>query len=477
MEDAIDEGQIGSKYLIKEKLARGLYTNIFLVTKKEGNIPYVAKVFKEVDEEDEEKHDQSLYDKEIEILNILKPYNNPYIVNLIDSGESKIKRRKRAPIKAKYYILEFASNGSLFDFIYYKQSGLGELYSKILFSKIMEGIKFCHSLDICHRDLKLENILLDNKFCPKICDFAFACKNKSNLTQFLGTRSYEPPEIYAQKPYDGKKADIFSLGATIIILVTGLFGFGKATVDDIYYKKIKERDYENYWEIIKRTTLSQEFKDLYLKMVSYNPNSRPTAEEVLNHPWFNEINEMNSEQKQKLEDELTKELHELSFIVKEKSQKEIKAVDRIVEKPMLRTRCFEDDDDEYFLDHSVRPKNIDTPMNMSNIIKIKGYIDSIRFMNSFCDKLLRKFGYDNCYIETSKKNLELFITFEEDEEEMNEGNEGNEDNEQINELTMQIKLYENNDEYILRFTLKKGDRKNFLDKFNVMSELVKNIIS
>jgi len=477
MTTTIKEEQIGSKYLIKEKLGRGLNANIFLVTEKEGNKAYIAKVFKEEEDEDDEEQYQFLYDKEIEILNILKPYNNPYIVNIIDSGESEIIRKKKDPLKAKYYILEYAAYGSLFDFIYYNQNGLGELYSKVIFSKIMEGIKFCHAHDICHRDLKLENILLDNGFCPKISDFGFACINKPNLTQYLGTLVYMAPEIHSQTPYDGKKADIFSLGAALIILVTGLLGFNKATKDDMYYKKIKERDIEKYWEILNRNRLSPEFKDLYIKMVSYEPNSRPTAEEVLKHPWFNEIKEMNLEQRENLDKEIKEELLRLSIVVKEKSQKEMRAVDRIIDQPIYRTRCFEDKD-EYFLNHNIKPKIIDIPMNVNNSIKIKGYINPIRFMNFLCDKLIKKFGTESCYIETSKKKLELYITFEEEEEkEEEETNEEKEDNEQNNELIIQIKLYENNDEFILRFSLKKGDRKNFLDKFNIISGLVKNIIS
>ena len=73
----------------------------------------------------------------------------------------------------------------------------------------MEGIKVFHEHDICHRDLKLENILLDKDFCPKICDFGFACINSPDLTRVLGTNCYLPPEMNENKPYDGKKVDIF----------------------------------------------------------------------------------------------------------------------------------------------------------------------------------------------------------------------------------------------------------------------------
>ena len=468
MEISKNEEQIDSKYIIKEKIGEGAKANNFLVLDKETNKEYAAKVFKE------EETFKALCDNEIKILNILKKYNNQYIINIIDSGEGDILRQNRKALKRKYSILEYASNGSLFDFIYYKKSGFGELHSKIIFSKIMEGIKFCHGHDICHRDLKIENILLDKEFSPKICNFSHGCVNTPNINDFFCTINYASPQILETIPYDGKKADIFSLGVSLIVLVSGLFGFNKATKNDLYYKMIKNGDYENYWKTIKRTELSDEFKDLYIKMVAYNPDSRPNAEEILNHSWFNEIKEINLEQKNKLEEEIKKEFSNLSIIVKEKNQQEMKAVDRIEEYPIYRTRCF-DNDDKYFMDYNIKPKCLVTPMSMDNSIKIKGYLNPVKFMNYLCEKLVSNFNNDNCYIEAGRKKLEINIIFEGDEGEEEE--EKNENNEETNDLSMEIKLYEENDEHILRFILKEGNRKNFLDKYNIISKLVEDIIT
>ena len=339
----------------------------------------------------------------------------------------------------------------------------------------MEGVKFFHEHDICHRDLKLENILLDKEFFPKICNFSFGCINSPDLKDFIGNIKYSSPQIWENIPYDGKKEDIFSLGALLMVLVTGLFGFKRATKNDLYYKMIKDKDNDNYWKIIKRTELSDKFKDLYLKMVAYNPNSRPNAEEVLNHSWFNEIKELNLEQRNKLKEEIRKEFTDLSIIVKEKNQQEMKAEDRIVEYPMYKTRCF--DDDKYFMDYNIRPKCIVTPMNVDNYIKIKGYLNPVKFMNFLCEKLVSKFKDDNCYIKVERNKLEINIIFEEDEEEEEEEEEKNENIEESNDLSMQIKLYEEKDEHLLRFILKKGNRKNFLDKYNIISKLVEYIIT
>ena len=469
MEMSKNEEQIDSRYIIKEKIGEGLKTNIFLVLDKKTNKEDVSKVFKEGEK------NKALFNNEIKILNILKKYKNPYIINIIDSGEGNIIKTNKKDLIRKYSILEYASNGNIFDYIYYKKCGFGELYSKIIFSKIMEGVKFFHEHDICHRDLKIENILLDKEFFPKICNFSFGCINSPDLKDFIGNIKYSSPQIWENIPYDGKKEDIFSLGALLMVLVTGLFGFKRATKNDLYYKMIKDKDYDNYWKIIKRTELSDKFKDLYLKMVAYNPNSRPNAEEVLNHSWFNEIKELNLEQRNKLKEEIRKEFTDLSIIVKEKNQQEMKAEDRIVEYPMYKTRCF-DDDDKYFMDYNIRPKCIVTPMNVDNYIKIKGYLNPVKFMNFLCEKLVSKFKDDNCYIKVERNKLEINIIFEEDEEEEEE-EEKNENIEESNDLSMQIKLYEEKDEHLLRFILKKGNRKNFLDKYNIISKLVEYIIT
>ena len=127
------------------------------------------------------------------------------------------------------------------------------------------------------------------------------------------------------KPYDGKKVDIFCLGEALMILVIGIPGFELATRNNRYYQQICRKNIGLYWKIVepqlkpRGIILSQEFKDLYIKMVTYNPNSRPNAETVLNHPWFDEIKELkkNKEKMEKIEDEIKQKYIDLEQNVKE----------------------------------------------------------------------------------------------------------------------------------------------------------------
>ena len=140
------EEKIDSKYIIKEKLGSGGQANVFLVTKKGEDKEYAAKVFKK---------DGDSIDIEIKILDELKKYNNQYIIKIIETGKGEVVRNNRETKIMKYFIMENYPNGNIFDYIYCKKGGLGELHSKILFQKILKGIEFCHEHNICHRDIKL----------------------------------------------------------------------------------------------------------------------------------------------------------------------------------------------------------------------------------------------------------------------------------------------------------------------------------
>ena len=475
MDNSEKEEQIDNKYIIKEKIGSGGQANAFLVTEKGNNKNYVAKVSKENDS----------MNNEINILKELKEYNNPYIINLIDSGEGEIIRINREPKKRKYCILEYAPNGNIFDYIYCKHSGLGELHSKIIFQKIMKGISFIHEHNICHRDIKLDNILFDENFSPKICDFGFACENTENLNINLGTSGYKPPEVGRSKPYDGCKVDIFCLGVSLIRLVIGTSAFGKATRNDQKYHMIMQKKYKEYWEIVESQNndlkLSEEFKDLYIKMILYNPQLRLTAKEVLEHPWFKEINEMDETLKKDLESKIKEEFIKLIPLVKENSLKEMNAADKISERALYNVRSYRDEEESYF-NPEMRVKFTNTPIKMDNCIKIKGYINPNKFLNSLVYKINKEFDMDNCLIQTSIDQPKFNLTFENnndemDDEEDNENEDDEDEDEEGDDIIVQIKLYQTSDGHLLRFIKKRGNRNDFLDKFIILSKLVEEIIS
>ena len=96
------------------------------------------------------------------------------------------------------------------------------------------------------------------------------------------------PEIVEKKEYDGTKCDIFALGVMMFILVQDNFPFITADIsNDMYYKDLVDGNFDHYWnEVAEDNSLSAEFKDLFQKMVDYDPLKRPSFEEILKHPWM-----------------------------------------------------------------------------------------------------------------------------------------------------------------------------------------------
>lgn len=94
-----------------------------------------------------------------------------------------------------------------------------------------------HNKCVVHRDLKLENILVDDQMNLKIVDFGFATyKRVKKLTSYKGTKTYMAPEIRKGYVYDGRQADVFSTAVILFIIVHGIFPFKEATGVDTYYK-------------------------------------------------------------------------------------------------------------------------------------------------------------------------------------------------------------------------------------------------
>ena len=145
---------------------------------------------------------------EINALNILHNVNNPYIVHFIENGNGILTLNNEPPRNVNYLIFEYVSRFPLFNYIEVKK--FTEKHAKLLFKKILNGVQAMHNAHICHRDINLVNILLDENYNPKIFDFTFSAINANNLNDYIVTQYYSAPEIIENHPYYGIKADIFS---------------------------------------------------------------------------------------------------------------------------------------------------------------------------------------------------------------------------------------------------------------------------
>jgi serine/threonine protein kinase len=176
-------------------------------------------------------------------------------------------------------VLEYAGGGELFDFV--AETGkFSERVTRSYFHQMMNGLHYMHDKGYAHRDIKPENLLLTMTFVLKIADFGFSCLIRGHdgtgvLKTKLGTEGYMAPEI-ALKNYDGRKTDIFAAGVILFIMYAGNPPFEKATITDPYYKLIKEKRFDVFWNAHSRkrlpTFFTDSFKDLVQKMISYVPS-------------------------------------------------------------------------------------------------------------------------------------------------------------------------------------------------------------
>ena len=142
---------------------------------------------------------------------------------------------------------------------------------------------YLHRNHMAHRDIKLENILIDRNYDIKIIDFGFGMYNPENKLQnfFCGTPNYMPPEISAKKCYIGQKADMWSLGILFYKMLCADFPF-KGENEKELYKDVRKCKIKIPFYI------KEEIKDIIFSLINLNPDKRPSCEEVLKFKWFNE---------------------------------------------------------------------------------------------------------------------------------------------------------------------------------------------
>ena len=484
-----DEIILDDKYIIlnNNNNGKGLTSEVFKVEDIKTKKIYVAKILS--------KHTR-LFDNEREFLNLFKNKGIENIVNIIDSGDGNVRLRETF-LKKQYIILDYAEKGDLSKYITLCSKGFSELHAKLLFSKILNAVKEIHKNGVCHRDLKTANILLDNKFNPKICDFGFATYIRDNLNDCLGTFEYAAPEIY-KRNYNGVKVDIFALGVILFNLVTGIYGFEKAEINDKTYKLIMIRKYDNFWQKMKIKNLneiSDGFKKLFVRMVALLPKERPpTIDSILEDDWMKEIKEKNENELKDLELELYEEFLKREEIIKKLTQKDYNIENQ--DKNDDGNRSLEDGGKSFFNIEDNPIKEFKKGKIFEYFIKIKGNLSPFKYMNDLANKIEEenedeKREYD-CKIEPIENKLKFKATFnaieqqeeEENDEEIikelekirlelgennddnndNDNNDDNDDNNDIErkECIINVELFKyENEGFLLRFLRKSGEMNDF----------------
>ena len=204
-------------------------------------------------------------------INLLKNLDHLNIVKYIECIRTKTHIN---------LVLEYVENGSLHQMV--KQSGkMGEHLVFIFVKQILEGLAYLHNQGIIHRDIKGANLLLTKNGVVKLADFGYSILNdKNKVNSIVGTACFMAPEVIEQKGNISPKCDIWSLGSTIIQLLT---------TRPPYY------EFEPMAAMFRIVTddcpplpsgISEHLKNFLLKCFTKDPSKRPSAKELLQHPWI-----------------------------------------------------------------------------------------------------------------------------------------------------------------------------------------------
>jgi MAP/microtubule affinity-regulating kinase len=235
-------------YIIGKQIGQGAYAVVRIGLHKPTNKKVAMKIYKKY--KLEEPNRRKSVKREIKLMEKMKHGNIIQLYEIIDTEKYVI------------LVMEYIGGGSLHGYLKSKSNRRLEEYdAKRIFKDILDGLKYCHSRCIPHRDIKLENLLLDDNGVMKMIDFGFSTcvPNDKKIKIFCGTPSYMAPEIVRKTEYCGPPADIWALGVLLFTCLSGQFPYRGAT-DEELYDKICRADYNLPSSI--KDTLSDQAKDL-----------------------------------------------------------------------------------------------------------------------------------------------------------------------------------------------------------------------
>ncbi|KAG6385306.1 hypothetical protein SASPL_154139 [Salvia splendens] len=208
--------------------------------------------------------------REISVMRLVK---HPNVVHLYEVLASKSKI---------YFVMEYVRGGELFNKV--AKGRLKEDAGRRYFQQLVAAVDFCHSRGVYHRDLKPENLLLDEQGSLKVTDFGLSAlidskRHDGLLHTTCGTPAYVAPEVINKRGYDGAKADIWSCGVILFVLLAGYLPFHDSNLMEMY-RKITRGDFRcPHW-------FPPEARKLLARILDPNPGSRITISKIMENSWF-----------------------------------------------------------------------------------------------------------------------------------------------------------------------------------------------
>lgn len=257
-------------YQVVKELGSGAYSKVFLVELHSKlyaakAIPKYRQVHTSNDHQSSLIPNDNLIIKEIKTLQRL---NHPNIISIIDVvGDSN-----------NIYIIQEYIENSLFKVITQQKKIFLEFSAKPLIIQILDAVCYLHSVGICHRDIKPQNILIDSTGSIRLIDFGLSAPIDAFDIR-CGSNLFFPPEVMVpddkQKPIDGCKCDSWACGITFYLMLTGKMPWSKMTYSQITTNSIKYPPY-----------MSVACIDFINKLLQLDPNERISVQEAFEHEFL-----------------------------------------------------------------------------------------------------------------------------------------------------------------------------------------------
>ncbi|KAI3692106.1 hypothetical protein L6452_31915 [Arctium lappa] len=260
---------LGGKYEKGRLIGKGTFAKVYYARELSTGDSVAIKVINK-----DQVKDQGMVEQIQREISATRLVRHPNIVQLREVLATKSKI---------YYVMEYVSGGELFAKVA-NGGRLKEDVARKYFQQLISAVDFCHSRGVSHRDIKPENLLLNGNDDLKITDFGFSALPEQKRYDGLlhtqcGTPAYVAPEVLRKKGYDGAKADIWSCGVVLYVLLAGFLPFQDENLMNLY-RKIFKAEYEfPPW-------FSPETRKLISKLLMADPERRISIQGIMRVPWY-----------------------------------------------------------------------------------------------------------------------------------------------------------------------------------------------
>ena len=257
-----DEEVFTRQYVVLKTLGQGGTSDVRLCSHRLTGAPVAVKALLKTERWSEPSV------PEVEIMKLL---SHPNIVSLVQVIEAE---------HTIYLVMEVARGEELLKRV--RDAGcLKEGEARNIFVQLLSAIGYCHAQGVVHRDIKPDNIIVDEDGHTTIIDFGLGARFMpgQKLERLCGAFQFIAPEIFRGLPYDGTKVDMWALGVILYYMTTGYLPFAAGTLSELS-RQVLQGNYQIPYK------LSKELRSMISLLLTVNARQRPNAQDILSHPWL-----------------------------------------------------------------------------------------------------------------------------------------------------------------------------------------------